>query len=105
MVGKIGRIGIGLLQTSQMFMGPTTFMTYADLIVFLQSQAFLPNGYRHPPGTLVVFESVAGDPGGSSGKLDIVKEYKDVGKVHSMEKSGIRGKIWPAGSYDHCGSS
>jgi hypothetical protein len=58
-----------------MFMSPSAFTTNADIIDILQPPSFLPDGNCHPPGTLVVFETVARNPGGSPGKLNIIENY------------------------------
>ena len=94
-------MGIGLFQAEQMFFEPRAFMAYPDLIDALQPQSFLPYGYRHPQGPLVVFESIPGDPGGATGELNSIEDDKNVAKVRSAEKTGERCKIRPAGGYDH----
>ena len=88
-------------QALQVFLALPTFVAYPHVIDTLQPQPFLPHGYRHPQGPLVVFESVSGDPGGSTGKLYVIQDDKNIAKVHLVEKSRERSKIWPAGRYDH----
>ena len=67
----------------------------------LQPQSFLPYGYRQPQGPLVVFESVAGNPGGAPGKLNGIENDKNIAKVCLVEKTREGSKIRPAGGYDH----
>ena len=88
-----------------MFLALAPFAAPPHLIDALQSQSLLPNGYRHPHGPLIVLEPVAGDPGGSAGELDIVEDDEDIAEMHLIEKPGERSKIWPAGGYDHDGTT
>jgi hypothetical protein len=101
MLGEVGRIGIGLFQTLQVFSGPAAFPAYADVIKSLQPQSFLAHGYRYPHGSLVILEPVAGDPGSSPGKLNIVQNNKNVANVGFIKKSWERSEIRSIGGYNH----
>ena len=94
-------MGIGLFQAEQLFLGLPTIVADPHLIDALQPQSFLPYGYRHPQGPLVVFESIPGDPGGATGELYGIENDKNIAEVCQVEKSGERRKIWPAGGYNH----
>jgi hypothetical protein len=84
-----------------LFLSLPAVVAYPHVIDALQSQSLLPYGYRHPQSSLVVFESVPGDPGGAPGELNGIENDKNIAKVRLVEKSGKGSKIWPAGGYDH----
>ncbi len=93
----MGGMGIGLFQAEQLFLGLPALVAYPHVIDALQPQSFLPYGYRHPQGSLVVFETVAGNPGGTPGELNGIENDKNIATVCLIEKAGEGSKIWPAG--------
>ena len=96
MLVDVGCMLVGMLDAGQVFMSPTTLLMDADVFNFLEPQSLFLDRHRQPPGSLVVLQAVAGDPGRAPGKLNPVKNDQDIGKMGFIKITRIRRKIWSA---------
>jgi len=93
MLPEIWRSDIRIFQALQMFFSPSAVMKYPDGIDFLKPQALLNHRYGHPQASLGVFKSVSGHPCGSSWKLNVIQDYKNVRKICFVKETDKGEKI------------
>jgi hypothetical protein len=84
-----------------MFFCPAAFMAYPDSVNILQSQTLFFYRHGHPQAPLIVFKSVSSYPGGTSGELNVIQNYKNIRKICLIEKTRERKKIWLIGGNYH----
>ena len=75
---KIGGMDVILFDAREMFLPPFPLIVNFYLSDDLQSPTLFHYRNPQPEHTLLVLQSIAGDPGTAKGKLDLVKQYEAV---------------------------